>query len=211
METTFLTGVSVVTGRRPHVVRLGTVIYLDLPFVNEHSPYIRLTHSTATNYTLALSSRESVFSTREVSSKGHPDAVAAALIGLVYRGIGSYNTADTNNAFVHALSTEWPPGRVTSFTLMLSLQTHTAVEVPFCRTAISPSHSVWTRGDGRRNITTTYKADHVEVMDSSWIPAVTKVVVYPHSLKFSDECGWSCSDQEAIGTLLRGLWKCLCE
>jgi hypothetical protein len=209
METAFLTGVGVVTGHEPKVVRLQDVVYVELPSPTTPSPYIRLVKATPQTYTLSLSTPDSVFFTKDVSAKSHPDAVAAALAGLVYRGTGLYSWLDDTVTYSHVPSSEWPPGRVTSFALMLSLQTHTAVDVPFCRMELSDCRSVWNRADGRRSITTEYKADHLEVTDSSWLPSVTKVVVYPPTLTYTKH-DWSCADQRAIAMLLRSLWKCLC-
>jgi hypothetical protein len=194
------TGLAVVTGSVPTVLAVGDTLYIDVT-VGGVVPYVRLTR-TAAGYTLALSSGTLVLSTTDVPVGGstHPDGVASALVGLIFRSQSIF-AAGSDSAEMDL--SEWPPGRVTSFALMLATQTHPALDVPFSRTSLTPSSSVWTRADRQRTISTEYKEDCVELSDSGAF--TTKVLVYPVGLRWIGGV-WDCKGRAMLMELLRGLW-----
>jgi hypothetical protein len=193
----FETAVNAIIGEAD-VIALSTTVYLDFPL-----HYVRLLRAPD-QHTLTISTDAAIISETLVPTCGHPDGVAAALAGLVYRaGIRSTLAESTK-----LLPTEWPPGRITSFALMLSTQTHTASDVPFSRIALTESSSTWTRADRRRTVCTVYKADHLELTDTlaRAVIGVTVVVVYPAGLKHTAS-GWACKNSLVLVELLRDLWR----
>lgn len=195
----FVTAIGTVIGEHDAIV-LSASVYLDFP----SGHYVRLL-KTPGRHTLTVSTADEITSETPVSTSGHPDGVAAANAGLVYRaGVRSTQLQSTKLA-----PTEWPPGRLTSFALMLSTQTHAASEVPFSRTALTESSSTWTRADRQRTVRTVYKADHLELTDTLARAGAVAIIAYPVGLQHAAS-GWACRDSLLVVALLRELWQHLC-
>lgn len=210
MEGTFLDALKLTTGIVPAVLVVGDTTYLELPTdAGELAPpYVRLT-KTAGGWTLAVSSAAHILTTTDVAGEGqHPDGVATKIAGLVHRAGHGCAARTPRSPFtcLHLTGTEWPPGRMTSFALMLALQTHAASDVPFTRTALTANSSAWARADRQRMISTVYKDDHLELSDTHH-PSVTQVCLYPSSLKWRQSTGWQQREGWEVGAVLRELWQ----
>jgi len=144
--------------------------------------------------------------TVQTTDHSHPDNVAASLAGLVYRHAMFDPLSTARYSSSRLAPSEWPPGRITAFALMLSTQTHAASAVPFTRTSLSPGSSVWTRADRQRTVTTEYKAAHVEVTDTQ--RGVTKLIFYPPQLTWQHDV-WSAPDNTSLFYVVRLVWLCL--
>jgi hypothetical protein len=196
---TFITAVGAVVGDMD-VISQSTTTYVDFP----DGHYVRVVQE-ATQHTLTVSTNSSIVSETKVPTTGHPDGVAAALAGVVYRaGVRSGPLLSSS-----LMPTEWPPGRLTSFALMLSTQTHAASAHPFARTNLTEFSSTWTRADRLRTICTVYKADYLELTDTlsrAGISGLTVVVGYPVGLTYGAG-GWECRQSLLLVELLGDLWR----
>jgi hypothetical protein len=200
MHEVFVVGLTVVTGHFPTLSMVGGTAYVDLQLPSQ-TPYIRLTR-TATGFTITLSTGQLLVSTTSVPVRpfAHPDGVASALTGLVYRSQTPFVVGDASPPLDLSV---WPPGRVTSFALMLVVQTHPAPESSFHRASLTPSSSVWVRADGARTISTIYKEDYVELADTC--EHTTKVLLYPTGLSLTNG-KWTSDCPNQLILVLRSIW-----